>query len=114
MHYEVRNPGWFGAWLKRQSASDAAEGTAKRAAGGSRAGRPRPPLTPWTAFVQATLDTLQKSHPEAAAGVKHVELMVGSHPRNVSGNMLIFYVHNDIINMYNDATQIHIPYFVLL
>ncbi|EIE20132.1 hypothetical protein COCSUDRAFT_67498 [Coccomyxa subellipsoidea C-169] len=72
VHYELRNPGWFAAWLQRQSV--APDGSRAAAAGGA-AGRPRPPLTAWMAFVEATLARLQETHPEAAAGIKRVELM---------------------------------------
>jgi hypothetical protein len=71
--YELRNPGWFAAWLKRESAVPE-----RRPARIGGAGRPRPPVTAWMAFVQATLARLKETHPDAAAGIKHVELTVGA------------------------------------
>jgi hypothetical protein len=73
--YELLNPGWFAGWLRRQEAADrGAAAAAGRAA--VPPARPRPPLTPWMAFVQATITKLKESNPAVAASVSAIELMV--------------------------------------
>lgn len=77
--YELRNPGWFQAWLTKQGGQVGSKAGQKS----RRSGRPRPPLTAWMAFVQATLAKLKENHPEAVAGIKQMELMVGAAKRSI-------------------------------
>lgn len=82
MHYELLNPGWFAQWLQRRGKAEAggqkigSSGKIASAAAAGRTDRPKPPLTPWMAFLQITLDKVRQQEPEAVKRVSAIELMV--------------------------------------